>query len=925
MIPPFLSLSASALRTLRSVRCVAPSRILSTSLVLAISLFAMLVVSRPGASAQGAGELIKNGGFEGGGGSDGQGAGIPRWTGWSLGYEVDRTVFHQGEQSARCDAVRAGVEHGAVIDVVLNQKRAAPITISGWSRSDKVDGVKDNDYAIYVDLEYMDGTPLYGQTAPFRTGTHNWERRSILITPTKPVKRMNVIALFRKHTGTVWFDDFSANQMEGAGIFDGQPLLPMAPRRAATESGGGGQVVKGSDGLSLSLDANGSIVAVRTGADKINPATAGGFWVRDVAAGTAPAAMLGPVAPRPSGGVGFDAVSDPLQLKFTGRFRPDATTGAIAVDGDVYDTSNTDRAVTVYFALPVNADGWSWGEDIRAAEKIRPDAEYSNLVHVNVGAIGAISLYPVGAVSNSTTGVAIANQIEMPSVYRIFYNGPTRQLVIAWDFALTGKTSSWPKHQAHFHANLFWLPPDVASWGFRAAMQRFYKLSSPAYDRLAKADGIWVPFVAPEKVKNYKDFGFAYHEGDNSKKADNAAGILNFRYTEPMSWWMPMPPEMPRTYENALKMVHELAAKKETILPNTPRPTPTELAKAVLNSGSQDETGKFNLEFRNEPWGNGAVFILNPNPEMAAGEDRPTRGYLNYNPALAKTMYGPEGSRANGVQDGEYLDSLESWSDVLDFRPENLGACPYPLTFETDSRMTTMPQWFSTHTFTRYLRDDLHNRGKLLMANSTPIKYSIFSSVLDIMGIEVNWLGSKGQFEPETDSVMNMRRTLSGTKPYLLLMNTDYDKFTHQMVEEYLRISMFYGIFPSMFSANAAEHVYWDSPALYERDRALFVKYIPIIKRLSAAGWEPITYAAGSSPDLYVERYGSRLFTVRNATDKQLDATLLLNAKALKLPASGANATDLTTGIALKSHAAADGPGFYLSLKPGESIAIEVK
>ncbi len=880
-----------------------------------------LTVPTVRSTAQSTGELIKNGGFEGGSGADGRGAGIPRWTAFELGYDVDRTVFHGGEQSVRCDSLRHEASHGAEQEIVLSQTHAAPIIVSGWSKADSVSGSKTSDYALYVDLEYMDGTPLWGQVAQFGTGTHGWERRQVLITPTKPVRKMTVIALFRKHTGTVWFDDFSANQMDGAGIFDCQPLLPLPVRRAGGD--GHNYQIKGGDGLSLSINSEGDIVGVKSGSQAIGSATVGGFWVRDVAANIAPAPMRGAITPRAPNGIAVEAISESMQLQFTGRLIPEHD--AIGIDGDVSDTSNKDRAVTVYFAVPVAADGWNWGTDIRRSVSIKADQEQCNLTHVNVGATSGMSLYPVGCVYNSENGIAIANQMEMPSVYRIFYNGPTRQLVIAWDFALTDKTNSWPKHQAHFHCTLFRLPPQTAAWGFRAAMQRFYSINSPDFNRLAKAEGIWMPFTAPESVKGYQDFGFAYHEGDNSKKADNAAGILDFRYTEPMTWWMPMPPEMPRTYENALKIVNDLAAKKETITSNTPRPTPSELARAVLICGSQDEYGRYNLEFRNEPWGNGAVFVLNPNPEMAASEERPTKGYLNYNAEMAKRMYGPEGSRANGVQDGEYLDSLEGWSDVLDFRPENLAGSPYPLTFETDSRKTTLPQWFSTHTFTRYLRDDLHNRGKLLMANSVPVRYSVYGAILDVMGIEVNWLDGNGRYQPDPDDVMNLRRTMSATKPYLLLMNTDFDKFDNSMVEKYFRTSMFYGIYPSMFSANAAEHPYWEAPKWYDRDRALFKQYIPIIKRLSAAGWEPITYARSTNPDIYVERFGSRLFTVRNASSHDSAGTVTVDLAAVKLPRSGLHVFDVTTGMEVKSASVSGGLEISVTLKGGDSTALEIR
>jgi hypothetical protein len=382
-----------------------------------------------------------------------------------------------------------------------------------------------------------------------------------------------------------------------------------------------------------------------------------------------------------------------------------------------------------------------------------------------------------------------------------------------------------------------------------------------------------------------------------------------------------MPPAMPRTYENAMAMVNSLATD-----PHPKSKTDQDLARAVLNSGTQDENGHYNLEFRNEPWANGAVFVMDTNPELAATPERPTRAYLDYNTDMAMKMYGTEAKRTRGDQDGEYLDSLEGWSDVQDYRPSDIAANPYPLPFDTDSRRPVLPQWYSTHTFARFLRDDLHNRGKLLMANSVPIRFSVFAPLFDVMGIEVNWLGSNGEWQPEGDDILSMRRTLSATKPYLLLMNTNFDKFSSPMVEKYFQRSLFYAIFPSMFSADAATHPYWESPALYDRDRPLFRKYIPVIRKLSAAGWEPVTQAKSSSASVYVERYGKHLFTVLNDTRQPATATLTIDQAALGLSAAlPPTIVDMLTGAKLPVSTANGVLILTLSLQPDQVLALELR
>jgi len=880
--------------------------------LLILTLFAMCsIVARAQPPAA---EILRNGTFEGGGGSDGKGGGVPRWEPIDAGYDIDRQTHHGGDQAIRCDNLRPTGRRGASCRVELNQTHPAPILVTGWSKADAVSGSPNPDYSVYVDLEYTDGTPLWGQSTPFRVGTHDWERKRVLIFPAKPIKTITINALFRSHSGTAWFDDFSAHAMQGDGIFDGQVL--QLPQRAPAS--GKSVTVSAKDGLSITMDAQAGIRTVRSGDQVVSGPAPGGFYVRDVAADGQPKAARGSAKPYRGTGVDFFSSPEGMGIHFYAKIVPDED--ALTVDGELTDATNKDRAVTVYLALPVAAEGWTWGQDIRRSAQIDPHREYANLTHVNVGATGGLSLYPFACVTSPTRGVGIASQMDWPSVFRIFYNGPTRQFVIAWDFALTGKTAAWPSHNARFRCRIFNLGNEQAAWGFRAAALRFYRLNTPNFDRRSVAEGIWMPFTKPESVQNPSDFGFAYHEGDNSVATDDKAGILSFRYTEPMSWWMPMPPDMPRTYEAAIGLAKQLAES------NDPKKKEMrEMARALFNSGTQDSSGKFNLEFRNEPWANGAVFLLNPNPELPSGPARPTRASAAYTVADAIQRYGPDAARSNGALDGEYLDSLEGWSDVLDYRPASLQASPYPIPFETDTRAPVVPQWYSTHTFTRFLRDDLHNRGKLLMANSVPVRFSIFAPLLDIMGIEVNWLDGNGRWRPESDETLSMRRTLSFRKPYLLLQNTNFNRFSSPIVEKYFQRCLFYGIYPSMFSADAATNPYWESPSLYNRDRPLFKKYIPIIKHLSAAGWEPITWAASDNPKVYVERYGPRMFTVLNDSRSAQNSAITIDLAGLHVAESGVRAVDVKTGEDLK--AAVDGKQLRISLNllADQSMAIELR
>jgi hypothetical protein len=141
--------------------------------------------------------------------------------------ELDTETRHSGERSLRVRSEIAGQWLGARQARLFQTPVTEPFTIRGWSRSEGVTGSPDNDYSIYVDVCYADGSYLFGQCARFPTGTHDWVLAELLVTPVKPVSELRVYALFRgDHTGTAWFDDLSigpvanpeANWLENPGF-----------------------------------------------------------------------------------------------------------------------------------------------------------------------------------------------------------------------------------------------------------------------------------------------------------------------------------------------------------------------------------------------------------------------------------------------------------------------------------------------------------------------------------------------------------------------------------------------------------------------------------------------------------------------------------------------------------------------------------
>ncbi|HEY5913497.1 MAG TPA: hypothetical protein VJA21_23160 [Verrucomicrobiae bacterium] len=760
--------------------------------------------------------LLRNGAFEAYSGS-----GFSYWSAAPNGYLVATNGGRQSSAALACDAPDTTGWRGASQALTLNRTVAAPLILRGWSRAEAVSGGTDTDYSLYVDIIYQDGTPLWGQTANFATGTHDWQLKQVTIYPEKPVKSLTLYCLFRNHSGRVWFDDVWLEEIlagDGAFLFQGvsMTLAPQTNPPPPIDT-----VRQTEDGLRLGF-AGSRLLSVQLDGRELATNTPGGFLARDV--GTQ------------SDVYGFaNGLCEELGLSLEAVIS--TRSNCLAVEGRITNTRGGDRAVTLFFALPVEAAGWAWGDDIRRSRTIGGSSEYAATSGVDCGATGTMSLYPLASIHDAQSGLALGLDMGCPAVYRLVYHAATRQFFIAYDFGLAPDTAEFPG-SAKFSFVIYRVDP---RWGFRAALDKFQALFLASFEVRSPRQGIWMPFTDVSTVGGWEDFGFRYHEGDNNVGWDDQHGVLSFRYTEPMTWWMPMSPELPRTEEEALRV-------RDVYAGGSPGPL-RDMALISREAAMLDETGQPALLFRNEPWANGAVWSLDPNPRLPAA---PNAATVYWNDA-ARARYA---AGAATKLDGEYLDSIEGYVTAnLNFDRRHFAYTTVPLTFTTDTHRLALFKGLAVQEFTRWISEDVHRLGGLMFANGLPYRFGFLCAWLDVIGTETDWIPS-GNYTPVPDSQLCLWRSLAGRKPYLLLMNTDYDLLTTNLVERYFLRSLAYGMFPSMFSHNAAENPYWQNPAWYNRDRPLFKKYIPLIREVAEAGWQPLTAATFDAAGVPLERFG---------------------------------------------------------------------
>ncbi len=694
----------------------------------------------------------------------------------------DEIVVDNGDDAAR----RAG----AVWSLALNQTEARPFTVRTEARCERgPGGTRTRAFSLYVDLVYMDGDHLWGQTADFAPDPQRgWRAGTVTVIPAKPVRSASVYCLYRGLPGRVRFRAPAVRIREQAdlALFDAQPVaLGDLPRHEA------------------------------------------GFLVRDVQRaddGYAPIPVGGEAK-----GVRLSVVETPAA---------DGATYRVTVE----DRTGRDRALTLVYAWPLPAGDLVFEEDPRTAVPLADNApQRSDAQAMGCGA-GGLNRWPFGAVSVGGRGFALGIDTAHPAYFRTAVHPRTRLLFIAFDLGLAPE-----KRTAAFAFRRF-----TFTGGFRGALAAYAAREPDAFKTRVPEQGIWMPFRAIKSVENWQDFGFKFKEGNDETAWDDAHGIFTFRYTEPTTWWLSMDKAHGTnrfTMADCLAKVESLAAKGD------PR------ARAWRGSVMRDEDGARVGRVMDTPWCRGAIWLLSPLPDIA--------GICEYKVKNTEADFAKFYAKPFSVgQDGEYIDSAEGYlTPTLDFNRAVFAASDTPLVFSSDEdHRPALFKGLSMYEYVRRTAARVWPRGRFVMANGVPGRWPWLPAYVDVGGTETQWIDEEGRWRPESHRSLLYKRALSMGKPYCYLQNVDFEKFAYADMENFMRHCVAYGLFPGCFSHNASEGHYFTRPEVYNRDRPLFKKYVPLCKMLSEAGWRPVnTLVASTDSRVFVEQFGARYVTVFNS------------------------------------------------------------
>lgn len=493
-----------------------------------------------------------------------------------------------------------------------------------------------------------------------------------------------------------------------------------------------------------------------------------------------------------------------------------------------------DRAMTLVWTQPLPAGELVYFANPRQSEALSSDSSQRMDTSSPVCGCGKLSKWPFLAAGVAGKGYAVGMDPDAPAFFRTVLNARLRQLFIAFDLGFAPE-----KPVAHFKFCSFGF---VAADGFRGALASYMSLFPETFKVRVPEQGLWMPFYATSKVKGWEDFGFKFKEGDGEIAWDDAHGLITFRYTEPTTWWMSITGKDGRKSAT----MAECIAEAERLAANGNRH-----AQAWTRGKMLDADGDPHGRILDTPWCNGIVWNVNSAP----GQEGVVTDFGNKfgEPAFSKRFE----KRPAGL-DGEYVDSVEMYvTATLDFNRANFAGMRTPLCFDPDTHRPAVFKGLIGYEYVRELADRLHPIGRYTMANGAPGRWPWNIPYLDVTGTETNWRRDPSGWSPMSDDELIYRRALCGGKPYCFLMNTDFDKFSPEMVEKFMQRALAYGMFPGFFSPNASGGHYFSRPELYDRDRPLFKKYVPIVKKIAEAGWRPLCRVlACDVPGVYVEQFG---------------------------------------------------------------------
>jgi hypothetical protein len=637
--------------------------------------------------------------------------------------------------------------------------------------------------------------------------------------------------------------------------------------------------------------ANATPAAMTLSGDKLTLSGTGGFSVYDATAKRAVNLAPGTVLE----GTAYDASGDDVRIHAEFLPRRDY----ILVRGEVENLRGGERGLIVDYRIPALGAGATFSNGLEQSVPLPASGEVEG------------NAFPLAALSGSSAGVALAIPPTEPRDFGLVASGSG--LSIRFYLGLSPKPRRFP-NRASFVFIIYGTDPQ---WGFRSALSRYYGFFPDNYTPLLKHEGLFMFQMADRVPANVDQYGWDLVENqfpktvlDKAVARDQANGITTFPYTIVGQREVKFLPELPKDYAAAMKIFAQWTpaqmAGHELTKENVTDDGDINLAAEVESSACQNAAGEYVVVIRDTLWGKKSVtFKTNPNPDLFSDLARKTVGgdQLGVDDRWLK-----EHPEFGGV----FVDSLgANWPALFNYRPDHYVYARYPLTIDPSGRVA-LQNTTSHYEFLETLRAKLRQSGRLIMGNGI---YTYKSrGVSKAKGLELQKFdttaneyirggGPPEHYRPGTKlgrffycalldaatcefgtkaSVDNCQdnRAMMGRKAYAFI---NYSWHDGDKIKEFVNKCLAYGIYASTTTDYANTITYEDKPE-YRRDKPVLDWYVPLVRTLAAAGWEPVRHATIAGEQVFGERFGAGdtvYFTLYNDSDAPQAGTLKVDLAAL--------------------------------------------
>ncbi len=601
----------------------------------------------------------------------------------------------------------------------------------------------------------------------------------------------------KKDNYTWWVDGLElVPTPEGAVLFDGCAVQPAKQLAQAPLH----QVVA-QDGLALVLDASGRVAQLRDPKGSIYKADAAveafsGLLIRNWRTDEQPRLVAGKLTRRGMVLTQRQTHADGLSVSAT--YSPNGD--RIQCNVTVKDTAEADRPLTLYFALPLKAEGWTWWDDIYTRRTVGGSGDF--LYQPWYPLKPRWSGYPFCCVSNDMQALSLALPIVPPRIQRMVYDPRMKLLYIAYDFCLTPAAVK-QNQAAEFEFYIFRSDP---RWGFRSTVQKYYDYFPEYFEKRIPEDGGWVCWGDLSGNPHLSDMGFKYHWGTDSRgpleshaeavRYDNENGYFAFPYIEWTNMHVTMEGYETVDSDDIMERVRYIAN------PNRGEPLPRWDYHYPYNEDylGPDYEGWMEAAFQAYV----KCLLFTREGKLYGGADRSEMGqflakYLPCNadpdipgglgeffltkwwPAVEK-YYADHDARPAGFG----WDNFYVRGDRFDYRREHFAYADEPLLFDPDTLDPVILKDMSTYELQKEVVARLRAKGRYLIANQGKVSMVPATlPLLDIFGYE-SGIGRTGTYI----------RTMAHHKPVCSLPTKPE---TYQ--EPFVRDHLLYGCWPGGYRA----------------------------------------------------------------------------------------------------------------------------